>query len=114
MVVGLHSPQRYENNRICFLFVQCYSLHDRDNEKNRKLAIKGVSKHTNIRHDEFLQSLYSASGYQVIQTRMQFDKRLGMTIKQQKKNGLNCIYTKMKVGDDLVTISPLSKNNELI
>ena len=69
---------------------------------------------TNIIHEQFLNSLYSMRGHEVRQTRMAYDKKLGMTIKRQTKNGLNCIYSKMKVEEDLVTISPLSKNNELI
>ena len=73
-----------------------------------------MDQKTNIIHEQFLNSLYSTQGHEVRQTRMAYDKKLGMTIKRQTKNGLNCIYHKMKVEEDLVTISPLSKNNELI
>ena len=46
---------------------------------------------------------------------MQFNKKLGsMAVIEQKKAGLNPIYTKLFVHDDMTTISPLKKDGKFV
>ena len=86
-----------------------------DEDAQTKNASKGIDKSTNIEYENYLSTLYSTSAFVLPQSRMQYNKRLGsMTIVELQKSGLNPIYTKMFVADDLITISPLKKNDEYI
>ena len=61
-----------------------------------------------------MNNLYKLETHVVPQTKMNYSKDKGMTIQTQYKNSLNCIYTKMHVHSDLVTVSPLKLNGNLL
>ena len=89
-------------------------MHDRE-DKQTKGAQKGVGKDSKLEYKNYLDTLYSTNSFILPQRRMQFNKHLGaMTILEQDKAGLNPIYTKLLVDNDLVTVSPLKKNNQYI
>ena len=80
-----------------------------------KGAQKGIGKDSKLDYQNYIDTLYSTSAFMVPQTRMQYNKGLGtMTVLRQNKAGLNPIYTKMLVEEDLVTITPLKKNDKYI
>ena len=85
-------------------------IHD-NSEEQTKGAQKGIRKDSILEYQSYLETLYSTEAFVLPQVRMQYNKKLGtMTILEQNKSGLNPIYTKLYVRDDLVTISPLKKN----
>ena len=87
---------------------------DSDGEQT-KGAQKGIGKDSKLDYQNYLDTLYSTSALMVPQTRMQYNKALGtMTVLCQNKAGLNPIYTKMFVEEDLVTVTPLKKNNKFV
>ena len=87
---------------------------DKNNQQS-KGAQKGIGKDSKIEYQTYLDTLYSTSPFIIPQRRMQFNKKLGsMTILEQQKSGLNPIYTKLLVDNDLITVTPLMKNNQYI
>ena len=77
--------------------------------------MKGIRSGAEIDHDAFLCTLYNNSVKYSNENRMNFLKKYGtMAILECRKRALNPIFTKMEVQDDLVTVKPLRKNNELI
>ena len=86
-----------------------------DADEQTKGASKGIGKDTKIEYQNYLDTLYSTKAFVLPQTRMQYNKQLGtMTILEQQKSGLNPIYTKLYVADDLITVSPLKKDGQFI
>ena len=74
--------------------------------------MKGIHSGAEIDHDAFLSTLYTSSIKYATETRMNFLKKYGtMGILECRKKALNPVFTKMEVQEDLVTISPLRKNN---
>ena len=89
-------------------------MHDNAGEQT-KGGQKGVGKDSKLEYQDYLDTLYSTKSFMLPQRRMQFNKKLGaMTILEQTKAGLNPVYTKLHVEDDLVTVTPLQKNNQYI
>ena len=102
------------NGSFVALSSKCYSLHDRATDESKQ-ATKGIRESDGFHHDLFLSALYDNSDIYSNQTRMNFDKSRGsMAIIQQRKRALNNVFTKLKVHDDMVTISPLKKNGDFI
>ena len=102
------------NGSFVALSSKCYSL--KDNISNQsKQATKGIHQSEKTHHDLFLSSLYEDNDIYSNQLRMNFAKKYGtMAIVQQRKRALNNIFTKLRVDDDLISISPLKKNNQFI
>ena len=102
------------NGSFVALSSKCYSL--KDNIANEsKQATKGVRNSDSLRHELFLKSLYENDDVYTDQFRMNFARNHGtMAILNQRKRALNNIFTKLKVEDDLVTITPLKKDGLFI
>ena len=102
------------NGSFVALSSKCYSL--KDNLSNEsKQATKGVRHCEGLRHELFLKSLYNNDDVYTDQCRMNFAKKHGtMAILNQRKRALNNMFTKLKVEDDMVTITPLKKNGRFI
>lgn len=82
---------------------------------DNKRSTKGIHRETMITHDQFLKSLYTNSELRTQQNRMAFNKsRNEIDIIQQNKLALNSCYVKLYVNDDLVTVTPLKKDNNIV
>ncbi len=95
-------------------YSKCYNIIDRDT-LNIKRGLKGINRETLMTHEHFLESLYEHKEIRRIQNRMIFNQpRNEMDIIEQNKLALNSFYMKLYVNDDLVSISPLRKDGELV
>ena len=102
------------NGSFIALSSKCYSLKDYETNESKQ-ATKGIRQNESIRHELFLENLYENIDIYASQTRMNFDKKQGtMAIIQQRKRALNNLFTKLKVHDDMITITPLQKNDKFI
>ena len=102
------------NGSFVALSSKCYSLLDNEG-KDSKQALKGINQSTKLRHKVFLSCLYENCETLADQTGMNFSRKHGsMSVIQQQKRALNNVFTKLCVNDDLVSISPLMKNNQFI
>ena len=93
---------------------KCYHLYDEE-QKTFKSALKGISRQSEICHQDFLEVLYKDHLLTRDQVRFQYDKKRDMmTLVSQRKKALNSVYTKMRVMDDHVSVQPLSKNGSFL
>ena len=66
-------------------------------------------------NEHFLDCLYKGTEIRRKQNRMAFNKKRNeMDIIQQNKLALNNCYLKLFVNDDLVSVSPLTKDGKLV
>ena len=80
-----------------------------------KNAQKGINKTTKLTYQSYIDTLYDNRALIIPQKRMQFNKKVGsMAIIEQNKAGLNPIFTKLRVHDDMISISPLCKDGKFI
>ena len=88
---------------------KAYCAIDYDGVEPNKIAAKGVSKRTNVlRYEQFKDSLYNGTVYQM--TNVSFrDIRGKMTTIKTRKRGLVNINNKSFTNDDLVTTVPFKK-----
>ena len=102
------------NGSFVALSNKCYHLYDED-ARVVKTALKGISRDNDISHQDFLQVLYQNRLLRRDQVRFQYSKQRDMmTMVSQKKKALNSVYTKMCVGDDFVSVQPLSLNGSFL
>ena len=102
------------NGSFVALSSKCYSLENYSTNESKQ-ATKGIRQNESIRHELFLENLYENTDIYASQTRMNFDKKQGsMAVIQQRKRALNNLFTKLKVHDDMITITPLQKDGKFI
>ena len=85
-----------------------------DSANDKKIALKGVTTR-DLEKEEFLSALYTGRSKEVKESRFQISrtaKRIELV--ENQKQTLNWLYVKLRVDEDLCTVSPLTKNNELI
>ena len=96
---------------------KCYSIKDNQvaGPQGEKLATKGVHADDLLEHQNFYDSLYSNKLLQVKQSNLRMlQKQKRMALIETSKNALNNVFTKLRVSENNVTVSPLTQNNMFV
>ena len=102
---------RLDNGAGVFLSPKCYFMEDKISGQVKK-ALKGINSQTNIRYENFIDTLYNNSSIMREQNRLRRHRtQYSMELQSNIKKSLNSIYYKMKVSDDFISCSPHTNQN---
>ena len=102
---------RLNNGAGVFLSPKCYFMEDTVSGQVKK-ALKGINSGTDIRYENFVDTLYNNSSIMREQNRLRRHRtQYSMELQSNIKKSLNSIYYKMKVSDDFVSCSPHTNQN---
>ena len=86
-----------------------------NDDNSQKRSTKGINRETEIKINDFHNALYHQADLKSTQPRFNYNKQKSqMTLITQTKPALNSNLTKLRVGDDLITVNPLTQNNEYL
>lgn len=92
------------NNINPFTSPKCYFINDGTNIKR---SHKGTPKHVGLLSDDYENALFNNCIKKAKFNRIIVDHRLGSaTTKHTEKKCVNPIYLKMKVGTDMISVTP--------
>ena len=85
-----------------------YSLMDRDSDE-KKTGLKGISnRNQSVSHQKLLDVIYESKLTTATEVRFKMNKKTSkMEMIEVKKNAINPVFTKMRLSEDSVTVTPL-------
>ena len=91
---------------------KCYHISDGTSIKRSN---KGTPKHINLSEKEFENALFGFDEVKKTFSQITTNKKLGTNCtKSVTKRALNSVYLKMRVADDLISVTPLMRNKNYI
>ena len=87
-----------------------YSLLNRDSDE-KKTGLKGVSnRNQSVTHHKLLDVIYKSKLTTATEVRFKMNKKTTkMEMIEVKKNAINPVFTKMRLSEDSVTVTPLTR-----
>ena len=91
-----------------------YSMIDDTDATNAKKAMKGISnRNRTIHHEHLLKAVYQGETTLSSECKFRWNKKLtAMETIHQTRKSVNPIFTKLKLSENCVTISPLSYTDD--
>ena len=104
-----HEFEMTNGSAVC-VCPKSYSLLNRDSDE-KKTGLKGVSnRNQSVTHQKLLDVIYESKLTTASEVRFKMNKKTTkMEMIEVKKNAINPVFTKMRLCEDSVTVSPLTR-----